>query len=52
MFVINKDHKITYWNKACENLTGFSNEQMVGTNDQWKPFYPEERPLLVDLLLA
>ena len=51
MFVLDKNHKITYWNKACEKLTGFSAREMIGTDNQWKPFYPHKRPLLADLVI-
>jgi len=51
MFVLDKNHKIRYWNKACEKLTGFSSKQMLGTDNHWKPFYPHKRPLLADLII-
>jgi len=51
MFVLDKDHKITYWNRAVETLTGFSSEEMIGTDGQWKPFYPNKRPILADLII-
>jgi PAS domain S-box-containing protein len=51
MFVLDRDHKVTYWNKACENLTGYSSEEMIGTNQHWKPFFPEKRPILADLVI-
>ena len=51
MFVIDKDHKIIYWNKACERLTGFRSEEMIGTDRQWAPFYPRKRPLLADVII-
>lgn len=50
-FVINKDHVITHWNRALENLTGFSAHFMVGTRRQWMPFYESERPAMADLIL-
>ena len=50
-FVINKDHIVTHWNKACENLTGIATEEVVGTNKQWKPFRLQERPTMADLIL-
>ena len=50
-FVINKDHIVTHWNKACENLTGYPAEKIVGTNRQWKPFRLQERPIMADLIL-
>jgi len=49
--VIDKDHLITHWNKACQNLTGLPKEQLLNTNHQWKAFYPQERPILADLLV-
>lgn len=30
-FVIDDKHIITYWNKACENLTGISANEVIGT---------------------
>jgi len=50
-FVIGKDHKIIYWNKAQEELTGIKSEEAVGTNQQWKSFYRTQRPCLADLLV-
>jgi len=50
-FVIGMDHKITHWNKTCEQLTGFSAQEMIGTDRQWEPFYPEKRPVLADLIV-
>lgn len=50
-FVIDKDHKVTHWNRACEKLTGYSARQMVGSSDQWKPFRSEQRPTMADLIL-
>ncbi|MBW2028043.1 MAG: PAS domain S-box protein [Deltaproteobacteria bacterium] len=51
MFVLDRNHKITYWNRALEKLTNFSSEEMIGTDNQWKPFYPHKRPLLADLII-
>lgn len=51
MFVIDKDHRVAYWNKACANLTGYSSEQMVGTDGHWKPWYMRKIPLLADLII-
>lgn len=51
MFVLDKDHRIAYWNKACENLTGFSGKEMMGTDRHWEPFFPHKRPLLADLII-
>ena len=51
MFVLDGRHRITHWNKACESLTGCSSSEMIGTDTQWKPFYPGRRPLLADLVM-
>ncbi len=50
-FVINKEHIITRWNNACENLTGISANKMIGTKKQWSVFYSEERPVMADLVV-
>ena len=50
-FVIDRDHKVTHWNLACEKLTGYLASEMVGTDNHWKPFRSEKRPILADLIL-
>ncbi|SHN31018.1 PAS domain-containing protein [Duganella sacchari] len=50
-FAINRHHVITHWNKACEQLLGWTRACMVGTRNQWQPFYAKERPLLSDLII-
>ena len=49
IFVIDSSHKIICWNNALAKLTGKSSFQMVGTRQQWVPFYPIKRPVLADL---
>lgn len=51
-FVINLDHCVTHWNRACEFVLGYSAGQMLGTTDQWKPFYPAARPVMADLVVS
>lgn len=51
VFVIDRQHRITYWNKACEEVTSFNHHQMIGTKKQWLPFYDQERPILADLVV-
>jgi PAS domain S-box-containing protein len=51
IFVIDRTHTVTHWNKACENLTGVSAEEMVGTRRQWSPFHSTERPVLADIVV-
>ncbi|MBN2437796.1 MAG: sigma 54-interacting transcriptional regulator [Deltaproteobacteria bacterium] len=50
-FVLNREHRIIRWNIPCENLTGFRSRDMLGTKEQWKPFYAAPRPTLADMLL-
>ena len=50
-FVIDRDHRIIYWNKACEELTGYSRHEMVGTYRYWMPFYTHERPSMASLVV-
>ena len=51
-FAINNEHRIIYWNRACENLTGLSIEEMYQTHDQWRGFYKKQRPVLADIVLG
>ncbi|MGB1701546.1 MAG: diguanylate cyclase [Cycloclasticus sp.] len=50
-FALNTQHEITHWNKALEKITGFLAGDMIGSKDQWKPFYPNPRPTLCDLII-
>jgi len=50
-FVIDTEHRITHWNAACVQLTGLAASEMVGTNQTWRPFFSEPRPLMVDLIV-
>ena len=50
-FAVGLDNKITYWNRACEALTGFKAVEMIGTDRHWEPFYSQKRPIVADLIL-
>lgn len=50
-FAIDTDHRVTHWNEACEEFTGIKAEEIIGTDQHWKPFYDEPQPILVDLIL-
>jgi len=50
-FVIGKDHKILYWNRAMEKLSGIMAEEAVGSKNPWKGFYRENRPVMADLIV-
>lgn len=49
-FVIDENHVITHWNKACAKVTGYGSNEMVGSRNQWKAFYHHQRPTLADLV--
>ncbi len=51
MLVINQQHQVTHWNRACENLTGTQARDVVGTTMQWRAFYSSQRPIMADLVL-
>lgn len=50
-FVINKDHQVILWNRACVELTGCPAEEMLGTDQHYKSFYSIKRPMVVDLIV-
>jgi PAS domain S-box-containing protein len=51
-FIINKDHILTHWNRACEELTGHNAYELVGTDRQWVPFRSAKRPTLADVVVS
>lgn len=51
IFVLNPEHKVVLWNKACEELTGVSASAVIGTGNHWQAFYDHERPCLSDIVL-
>jgi diguanylate cyclase (GGDEF)-like protein/PAS domain S-box-containing protein len=50
-FVIDAEHRVTHWNRACEVIMGIPAQTMIGTRDQWRAFYPKARPVMADLIL-
>ncbi|SER08346.1 diguanylate cyclase (GGDEF) domain-containing protein [Amphritea atlantica] len=51
-FIINTQHVITHWNVSLEIASGLSSRDVVGTQDQWRPFYKNKRPTMADLIVA
>lgn len=52
--VIDKSGKILFWNRAMEDLTGYSAEEMVGKGnyEHGRAFYKGvRRPILIDMIL-
>jgi len=50
-FVINKDHRVILWNRACTELTGYEAKDVIGTDKHYQALYAEERPLIADLII-
>jgi len=51
-FVIGRDHKVIYWNRALEELSGIPAHEVLGTAQHWRAFYRSgARPCLADLLV-
>ncbi len=51
-FVIDREHRVVFWNRACEFLTGVPRNDVLGEPVDSTIFYPEPaRPILVDVVL-
>ncbi|MBI4984497.1 MAG: response regulator [Rhodocyclales bacterium] len=50
-FVLDADHVVTHWNKACESVFGVPAQAMLGSRNAWQAFYAEARPVLADLVM-
>jgi PAS domain S-box-containing protein len=51
IFVVDRHHKISHFNQALEELSGFNAPDMIGTDLQWKAFYAKKRPVMADLIV-
>ena len=49
--VLDAQHRVLYWNRACTQLTGLAASEVVGTTDQWRAFYDRPRPIMADLIV-
>jgi len=50
-FVIDRHHRVISWNKAMETYSGILATDIIGTDGQWRAFYPEKRPILADIVM-
>jgi len=50
-FIIDTNHRVRYWNRALENLSGISKDVVIGTRKHWKAFYKKKRPCMADILI-
>ncbi len=51
-FVLDAEHRVRYWNGACESAFDMPAADIIGTREQWRPFYALERPVLADIVLS
>jgi PAS domain-containing protein len=53
-FVLDREGRVTHWNKACEALTGFAASEILGRQDAWRAFYGghETRKVVLAELVA
>ena len=51
VFVIDRQHRVIFWNRVCESLTGIKAADVLGTCDHWKGLYRKKRPALADFVL-
>jgi PAS domain S-box-containing protein/putative nucleotidyltransferase with HDIG domain len=49
--VIDKNHQVIVWNRAMEELSAIRASEVLHTDQQWRIFYNEKRPLMADLLV-
>lgn len=52
-FVLDADCKVTHWNRACETLTSTSAQDVLGTGEAWRAFYPHatRRVVLAEMIV-
>ena len=50
-FVLNREHRVILWNRACSELTGVDAGDMTGTDQHSIPFYKTQRPTIADIII-
>ena len=50
-FVINADHVVTHFNKACAIALGIAADTVIGKKGIGRFFYGEDRPVMADLIV-
>ncbi|MBN1268601.1 MAG: response regulator [Kiritimatiellae bacterium] len=50
-FVIDAQHRLLIWNRACENMTGVRAADLLGTDRHWEAFFESKRPCLADIVV-
>ena len=50
-FILDAEHRVTHWNRACERISGIPAERLLGSRDQWRAFFDAPRPVMADMIL-
>ena len=50
-FVIDNNKRVIKWNKACEAITGYRSDEMMGNDNHCSAFYSTKRKMLADIVL-
>ncbi|MBW2558816.1 MAG: PAS domain S-box protein [Deltaproteobacteria bacterium] len=50
-FVLNREHRVILWNRACSELTGVDASNMIGTDQHPIPLYKSKRPMIADIIV-
>jgi PAS domain S-box-containing protein len=52
-FVVDRDKKVIYWNRAIEEMTGVNKRDILGKGDYEYaiPFYGHRRPMFIDVVM-
>ncbi len=51
VFVIDAEHRVTFWNEQMTHLTGIAGKDIIGSHEAWRGIYPSARPCLVDAVV-
>lgn len=50
-FVLDPEHRVIIWNRACERMTGIPAGEVLGTSEHWRGFYDRPRQCLADIVM-
>ncbi|MFZ5586193.1 MAG: PAS domain-containing sensor histidine kinase [Thermodesulfobacteriota bacterium] len=51
VFVVDNQHRVIHWNRACEELTGVAKDAILGTTNTWQVFRRPPGVSLADLVV-
>ena len=50
-FILDRHHRVLYWNQTLEKISGIKAADVLGTTGQWRAFYDSPRPVMADLVI-